>query len=332
MPRRTSGARVAPSNGRYGDPVAQSDLAHAEAGWLLERAQVPFIVIKGPATRALLDQPTRSVGDVDLLIRPGSMTAAVDGLAARHWQPIHAGTAQNETASHSITLQQPPAGPNRTELDLHVHFPGLGAPADRVWERLSKDVRRLEVAHRPLPVPSPAACALLVALHAARSAADVDKSQRDLERAVDVVPVEVWREARELAAELQALDAMSAGLRTAETGRHLAEQLDLSPPTSVEWIVRAEGHSSMALFLTNWWQAPLRRKAPLLARELWPTTPFLRLNWLQPEQRGVRALLWAHARRWRWLIKQVPRALRVAVSAHRAAKRSQASSSSGKRT
>lgn len=105
--------------------------AHAAAiavGRLMEQAGIEFVVIKGCATGPLdyPDAATRFSSDVDIVVAPGDLAAAIDRIGERVDIPRRA--AWHARFGHAVTL----AGPTGVEVDVHVRvnhgYVGLAVP------------------------------------------------------------------------------------------------------------------------------------------------------------------------------------------------------------
>ena len=104
-----------------------------------------------------------------------------------------------------------PGGP--LLIDLHWRLPGCEAPADAAWEALAPRRASIELNGREAAVLDREALALHLATHAAQHGPDDLKAIADLTRGLERWPLEVWRSAASLAAELEATPTFAAGLR-----------------------------------------------------------------------------------------------------------------------
>jgi hypothetical protein len=156
-----------------------------------------------------------------------------------------------------------------------------------------------------------------VALHAAQH--QDGKAVFDLEKAVAQLDDEVWAQAADVARELSALPAFSAGLRLVHGGPEVARRLGVSDVRSVHTELRAQG-VPLAEGLAQMYGTPgLRAKLRLLVNELFPKPAFMR--WWSPLARRGGALGLALAYLWRpvWLVLHLPAAVRTVLRARRAA-------------
>ncbi len=148
-------------------PIPQDirvQLAHAAAASLAAHASISALILKGPAMDASVSPPGRASSDVDVLVAPDELGPWLSLLVEHGWRPID----RFETGSsfeHSQTFHHDVWG----HLDVHRRVPGIGAdPAvafRQLWDRRTEAV----VAGCAIPVPEPAAQALILCLHAARS-------------------------------------------------------------------------------------------------------------------------------------------------------------------
>jgi hypothetical protein len=250
----------------------------------LEAAGVPAIVLKGPAIATWLyrDRGVRAYGDADLLIPPDCWDRATTTL-------LRLGFADGlgpmaHPRMESITSH--PFGRGDQDVDLHCTLWGLAAPPARTWEVLSSRTVPLKVGGRELRVLAPAPRAMHVALHAAQHGYADGKPMRDLEAALELVPEEVWAEAAQVAAELDALPGFATGLRLSPDGLALAERLGVAHEASVDSLLRV-AQVPLSQGIEELARTPgLRAKLSMLRSELLPTPEFMR--WWSPLARRGR--------------------------------------------
>ncbi len=130
----------------------------------------------------------------------------------------------------------------------------------------------------------------------------------DLDRAIRLVPEEIWREAASVAEEIDAVGALAAGLTMLPPGEPLALRIGLAGRASPESTLRrtevAEGFARLSA------ADGAGARARLLARELCPSPAFLR--WSTPlARRGRRGLAAAYVWRWMWLARRAPAGYRA---------------------
>src|SRR3954465_2647379 len=86
---------------------AWARLTHAEVDWILEAAEIPRLFVKGPTIADWLYEPgERSFVDVDVLVPPDLLDAALVQLRRRDYVDTIAGTAHGEAAPHSHPLRR----------------------------------------------------------------------------------------------------------------------------------------------------------------------------------------------------------------------------------
>jgi putative colanic acid biosynthesis glycosyltransferase WcaI len=191
----------------------------------LRQRGVRPLVIKGPVTaRLLYDRPReRPYGDLDLLVAPGELAAAASALAGLGYRPLLGGVRETELgAQHAEAWRHERR--IGVEVDLHHGLPLVEA-RERLLGILWRDSRRLEIGALVADAPGDGACALIVALHAAQHGDGWRRPLADLRRAVARLPIETWRDAASLAAELGVGPALAAGLARVEGGAELAAAL-----------------------------------------------------------------------------------------------------------
>jgi hypothetical protein len=291
--------------GAANDSRAWDELHHAHALWHLQQAGTDPIVIKGMAVRHCLyqDDP-RAIGDVDVLVAPDGRAELLDRLAQRGLVPAYPGAADAEIAAHSTTLT--PSRPNY-QLDLHVTFPGVGVPPDDLWTRLQDHTVRVRFGTVDGRMLGRTATCLFGVLHAARNGPTDQKSTEDLRRLADLLTTtDDWREVLGLAKKLDAVGPFVAGLSLLPDADDLLDALGLDRRVGPEWAVRAAGLGSPALRWHELTTLPWRRRVPLLLRELWPTSGFMRV--VDPRAAaGPASLLAARARRLSAIARSLPR-------------------------
>ena len=187
------------------------DAFAARTAELLTAAGVDNLLLKGPATahRLYPDRlDLRTYNDVDLLVRADRFDAAQEVLRCSGYGWMLAGVRDGEFSWHEIAWRAP--GSADLLLDLHRGFAGVhdhSAFFDDLWASREQ----LDLSGVPIDIPSAAGTALILALHAA-SPGRGRKPLADIQRAHQVFPIEVWREAAELARRCAAEPACRAGL------------------------------------------------------------------------------------------------------------------------
>lgn len=280
---------------------AWSELLHAEVGFLLSHAGIPCLHIKGPTVaKWLYDDGERDWGDVDVLVPPSRMDAALEVLRSADIVDRDPGLSWRRSDDHAITLAlgaPAPGLPGGAEVDVHHRFEGIGLEPERAFEELW---RRREVdvlAHIDVWFPDLATRALLITLNTARTA--TPKAIEDLRRLVAGATEEDWETLIWLARRVDALPAVRAGLELLPEGLDVVRRTTLSEvEVSVEWRLRLEEAPRTALRLEELGHLPWMRKIPAIARWVVPPPAIIRMR--DPRARGnARHLIGGYLRRWR---------------------------------
>jgi hypothetical protein len=300
-------ARGAPASSRHGcDRRGRSEIADelravlAASGWRLDikgadvreslaRANVPCLLLKGRAFAALLyaDGTPRPYSDCDLLIPASLRERAASVLSDLGF------TAQNADR-HARAWLRPGDG---LWLDLHHTLPLVGTDPEHLWDTLWPRASSLQAGGMETKVLDPAASALLAALHVVHHGPDAPAPRRDLERAIDQLGDDCWRNAADLARQLKAEGSLGTGLRLVPAGVEIANRLGLgwapSRPTLLNWH-RAPWGATVWEALAG---APtVRERASVIRAFLVPPPSFLRER-SALARRGRRGLLAAYLMR-----------------------------------
>jgi hypothetical protein len=267
------------------------------------------ILLKGRAHRGWIDDdPGRYSGDVDLLVAPGDVPRAEGVLAGLGFvrqgsldalpgdRPYH---ASNWATRESV------------EIDLHNHIVGIGAPAHAAWPILLAATENIEVMGEQVAVLGAEARALHVALHAAQHGVGVDRTIRDLDRAIEILPPALWNDAAALAERLDAVAAFSVGLRLTARGRLLAEEFGLPDDAPLDVALWASSPPPMTAGFE--WLSTIdnpARKAVFVARKIVPPPEWMRA-WQPLARQGRLGLAAAYVWRPLWLATHAPRAYRA---------------------
>jgi hypothetical protein len=292
------------------------DAAAVEAIAALQEVGISVILLKGPVIALwLYDQPwERTYGDIDLLVAPADHQRASTVLARLGYHdhsladiPAHASQWRRETAT-------------RAEIDLHWRLPLAGRDVDP-WPVLSAETEAMAIGSTTVRVLSPAARAMLVAVHAAQHGARAPKPMRDLERALARVDRQTWARAAALAQQLNAEGAFTVGLRLVPAGAEMATALALAPSSSIEAHLRSVTPTATSVGWMHLLEQPSPRAGlELLRGELVPNPGFMRV-WSPLARRGRLGLACAYLLRPLWLVWQLPAALRDLGRARRQARR-----------
>jgi hypothetical protein len=276
----------------------------------LQGAGVPCILLKGPALAEWLYglDSTRFSVDVDLLVAPAQLGAAESVLGALGYVPLAPHVRASDRPRYARVWHRESGGVN---VDLHTTLAGVGRSGDETWSVLSGETEEIELGRVRAQVLAPGARSLHVALHAAKHGSRAGKHLEDLRRALDLLPLDVWREAAALAVLLDAVPAFTTGLGLVPEGGELAGHLGLSADTSVEVALRAQTAPPLALGLE--WFSTLpgpRAKARFVVGKLFPPAAFMR-RWSPLARRGPLGLAAAYAYRPVWLLLKLGPALRT---------------------
>jgi hypothetical protein len=286
------------------------DAAAAEAFEHFERAGVSARLLKGRSIADWLygERDLRPQFDCDFLIAPSDLVAAEDCLGSlgyrRSWDDRQMPSWWQEHAGAWVRER------DGAVLDLHRTLPGVGVDPDRAWRALSRDPATTMVAGRKVLVLGLPARALHVVLHAAHHGV-VSPPIDDLQRALRTADHGLWRAAGELARELDALDAFTAGLSLDPDGVAVSQELDLPARVSTEAALRASSPPPLALGFEQLASARgTRARVAILARKVVPPAEFVR-HWDPRAANSTPALVRAYLRRPLWLLWRAPRGLRV---------------------
>lgn len=189
-------------------------------------------------------------------------------------------------------------------IEIHQTLVGVRAPPESAWRVLARDPQELVIEAGTVPVLRPPARAFHLALHAAQNGVDNAKSLEDLRRGIEVLPLDLWRESSSIAAELDAMDAFSAGLALLPEGKRILDSLSIAPTPSVAVQLHASGVRQSAKTL-EWMRAlPRKRSIRLATSKLVPPPGFMR-RWHPLARRSRVGLTLAYLWRPLWLIKEL---------------------------
>ena len=276
------------------------DVATAEVTAAFRAEGIPTILLKGAALRDWPSpDPARTSVDVDLLVPPdrfddaegvlerlGFESRALDGLPYDRPVPAHLWSG----------------GTYGAKVDLHRSLIGVGDTPGVTWTILAAETDVLDLGTAKVDALAPAARAMHVALHAAQHGKEQTPPLRDLQRAVDALPLELWAEAAEIATRLDALPAFAAGLRLVPAGAAIASALKLSRSQTTDVALMAATPPDMARGFAWLDNLPgLRAKGHFVARKLVPPPEWLRA-WSPLARRGRLGLAAAYAWRLLWLL------------------------------
>ena len=288
----------------------------------LKSAGVEAMLLKGPALarRLYADDEVRSYSDVDLLIPRRSLVTAREVLRELGYANADEIYGVDDVAGilHSEIWSRPGERAIRSGpimIDLHWRLDGCEASDEVLWEALSAGRGSIEVRGEDAAVLGDEALALHVALHAAQHGTSDTKAMGDLTRAVERWPVDLWRQAAQLAETVHGIPALAAGLRLVPAGSRLANELGLPETPELHWKIHTREERPRGTFHVEAWREArgFRQRANVLRRSLFPTRRWIRF-YLPWATRGrawmvlayawhiLRAPLWA-ARAGRYLAK-----------------------------
>jgi hypothetical protein len=198
----------------------------------LQGAGCRSLVIKGPAFQRELygDGATRNYSDTDLLVSESELQRAASVLDAIGFELVIDHSEHEGIEEPHAQEWRRPGG--RESVDLHWRIPGMAADARRTWTVLAARTEALVVSGTTCETLDRPGTALLVALHAAHHGRTRDRPLADLERALEQMDAGTWTAAARLAEELDATEALAAGLSLAPVGSDLAAALGLPPVRS----------------------------------------------------------------------------------------------------
>jgi hypothetical protein len=310
-----------PSSIRDVARTMMADGITAEVVRALETADIRCILLKGPAlARWLYDErDVRTYVDCDLMVAPEDIPRAENLLSEKGFRLSGFDSIAGDWPKHARTWFREDSG----NVDLHHTLVGVGVSDAELWELLSSRTERMHVLGVEVEVLTLAGRALVLTLHAAKDGPRVEKIRRDLGKALERVPLNVWREAAELAVRLDASPGFAAGLRLLPEGRELARRLNLASELRMEAALRMSGGPPPLAAGLEWManEPGLRRRAVLAFRKMFPPRAYLR-TWTPIARSGPLGL--AVARAWRpfWVIWHLGPAFLAWRRARRAVKRS----------
>jgi hypothetical protein len=286
-----------------------------EVATALERSGIASILLKGPSViRWLYPAATdRYSVDVDLLVAPADLQRAETSLAELDFRPFE----PRRHDKHARSWVRPKAA---VPVDLHSSVFGVGVDDETAWRALWGVTEQLEVGGTSVSVLQSHGRALHLALHAAQETPDKTQALKDLGRGLDLLELDVWRQARVLAVQLDALPALGAGLRLMTDGARVAHELELPQHVTPEIALRAAGPPDLSLGLNRLiGMKGTVARARYIASRTFPSPAAMRA-WSALARRGRLGLAAAYVWRVPWLATGIVPAVR-AVRAARAASR-----------
>jgi hypothetical protein len=316
--------RAALAEERLKSFVAGLELGGGDASGILEPAAaalfgafasegVDALLLKGPALARLLytSDEHRPYVDLDLLVAPAQFERAEAVLRRIGYRNASERLGIDDVGGvvHADTWLSPVDGTSH-EIDVHRWLPGAEAPVEAAWQALWAHRTPIEVSGAQIPVLAREGQALQLATHAAQHGPDYTKGTRELEMGLERWAPGVWREAAQLAAEVDATAAFAAGLRLVPDGEQLANALRLPDDPTFDWEIRHLDERPRGAFHVQAFREAggPRERLRLLRRALLPNRRWLTVEyaWAQKSPLHlaagyllhlVRTPLWA-ARAW----------------------------------
>lgn len=306
-----SGAQIGVDGLAWRGQRLRLDSAAAELFARFDRAGLNALLLKGRSISGWLYGvgEERRQTDCDLLVSPSHLIKAEEILLSlgyrRNWDDRRMPSWWREHAGEWLRER------DGVVLDVHRTLAGLGVDPETAWRTLSRDTETVTVAGREVPVLGLPARALHLALHAAQHGVGSPPPIEDLLRALRIADDSIWRAAADLARELDALDAFTAGLQVHPDGVALARSLGLPSGVSREAALRASSPPPLALGFEQLARARgTLARIEILARKLVPPADFIR-HWDPRAERSRSALLRAYVRRPLWLLRRAPGGVRA---------------------
>ena len=272
----------------------------------LRDRDIDVLLLKGLGTaRWLYDRvEERPFNDIDVMVPPQDFQSALTALCTAGFRP------KFDESWHHVCLRR--EVPIPADVELHRSLYLLRSDIDSVWGLLSADAGAIDVAGIKVPVPSAAAAALIVVLHAVQHGVEIVQPMRDLQRALQRLDLETWEGAALIARGLQVEAEFAMGLRLQPKGRDIAKQLELettpagrlarlraaTPPDTtmgIERLVTAQGTWTRTLMVLSELAAP---------------PEFMRI-WHPLARRGPVGLAAAYLYRPFWLAVKLPVGVRA---------------------
>ncbi|MFX4286176.1 glycosyltransferase [Janibacter sp. G349] len=199
---------------------------HAAIQRVADLHHLDVLHIKGDALDPALTHPDRLATDADVLVRPDHVDALVAACIAAGYR-AEGRFSTSSPFEHSQTLWHEQWG----YLDVHRHYPGIGLPPGKAFDHLWAERGSHTLAAVECPVPSLAAQAAVLVMHAGRNPHG-GQVAADVEHVWHRVDAARQREILDEVDRLHAQIAFAAG-----TG-----DLDALPPSAEKELWRAVTH------------------------------------------------------------------------------------------
>jgi Uncharacterised nucleotidyltransferase len=282
-----------------------ADRSTAEVVVAFRKAGIRSVLLKGPALQSwLYGCEPRTYRDSDLLVPPDRIEETEQLLVTLGFVHHPFDDIPHDRPWHAHSWFRRKDGSN---VDLHRTLIGVGVDPETLWLVLANHTEIMKVAGIEVEILSPPARAMHVALHAAQDGAKPTKSLRDLRRALDRVPADVWEDAARLARECRAVPAFIAGLRLVAKGGGVIERLGLTASETVEVVLRTEARGN-ALAIDWMSRTPgLAPKLRFALRKFFPPVAFIRV-WSPIRNHGPGGLAASYVYRFIWMLAHSPSA------------------------
>jgi len=264
------------------------DAAGAEVRSALTARGVDHVLLKGRSlARLLYDRDwERPYADTDLLVAPSDRDTALAVARAAGFVAVDV----EVLPEYAVAF----ARPDGALVDLHWRLWGPRATAEAVWLRLAEHRVPMVVAGLEASALDEVASALIVALHCAHHGNERPSVFEDLRRAATRITPGQWEQARALAADLDAVDALAAGLRLDAEGDALADALGLGRPTTTALWLKTHDADGGASVLARLEATPAGAARGRLALGLLVPPPRLMRRFVPLARRGRLGLALAY--------------------------------------
>lgn len=235
----------------------------------MTNVQIDTIIFKGPTIANWIYDESwqRNYSDVDLIVDPAQFDNAVRVLSSLGFVE-HTGLGdQRGIRPHSVTWTHPEG----VMVDLHFRIPGSELDPEVAWEIWQANTEHFDLRGSQVRALNERARTLCIALHAAHHGNEGEKPLVDLSAAAMKLDVDTWRAVADLAKELEAEEALAAGLQLHPDGRPVAALLGIGLARSTENIIKAGNRPPVSLGIEWFLRAPgMREKLAFLRVRLFP--------------------------------------------------------------